>query len=34
MARLLALPGVAEAQTETERRYGALIAEIVNDPDL
>ncbi|MBA4489467.1 glycosyltransferase family 2 protein [Paracoccus sp. S1E-3] len=34
MARLLALPGVAAAQAETERRYGALIAEIANDPDI
>ncbi|WP_231572854.1 glycosyltransferase family 2 protein, partial [Paracoccus sanguinis] len=28
-ARLLALPGVAEAQAETERRYGALIEALV-----
>ncbi len=34
MARLLALPGIAEAQAETERRYAALIAEIASDPDL
>ena len=34
IARLLALPGVADAQAETERRYAALIAEIVNDPDV
>lgn len=34
MARLLALPGVAEAQAEAERRYGALIAAIASDPDL
>ena len=34
MARLLALPGIAEAQAETERRYGAMIAEIANDPEI
>lgn len=28
MARLLALPGVAEAQAEAERRYGAMIAAL------
>lgn len=34
MARILTLPGVAEAQAETERRYAALIAAIANDPEL
>ena len=34
IARLLALPGIAAAQAETERRYAALVAEIAADPDI
>ncbi|WBU65421.1 glycosyltransferase family 2 protein [Paracoccus aerodenitrificans] len=33
MARLLSLPGVAEAQAEAERRYAAQIAAIADDPE-
>lgn len=33
MARLLRLPGIAEAQAEAERRFAALIAAIAGEPD-